>query len=162
MDRFVSHLHSLRQRLRRRGRTREEAEDLAQAAILRVLEYCQRGGEVQAPEAVVARAAMNLSINEHRRSRRHLFVAEAVEDLPLVGQNPLPEDIIAADECLARMQAALSSVSERTREVFLLHRVAGWSYSEIARRLGITESAVEKQIAKASLILLDAARGKQE
>jgi RNA polymerase sigma-70 factor (ECF subfamily) len=162
VDNLISHLYRLRQRLRRRGRTREEAEDLAQAAILRVLEYCQRGGEVQEPEAVVARTAMNLSINEHRRSRRHLFVAEAVEDLPLTGQHPLPEDIIAADECLERMQAALSSVSERTREVFLLHRVAGWSYTEIARRLGVTESAVEKQIAKASLILLNAARGKQE
>lgn len=162
MDRLINYFNRVQHRLRRRGRTREEAEDLAQAAILRVLEYCRRGGEVQEPEAVVARTAMNLSINEHRRSRGHLFVAEAVEDLPLVGQHPLPEDIIAADECLERMQAALTSVSERTREVFLLHRVAGRSYGEIARRFGISESAVEKQIAKASLILLEAARGKPE
>ena len=159
---MVSHLYRLRQRLRRRGRSREEAEDLAQAAILRVLEYCQRGGEVKEPEAVVARAALNLSINEHRRSRRHLFVSEAIEDLPLASSHPLPEDVLAADECLERMQRALTTVSDRTREVFLLHRVGGWSYSDIARRFAITESAVEKQIAKASLILLAAAKGKEQ
>lgn len=154
----MMHVYRLQQRLRRRGRTREDAEDLTQEAILRVLEYCLRGGEVRQAEAVLARTTQNLSCNDHRDSRRNLFVKEDIGDLQLPSSAPLPEDIIEADQCLERMLRALSASNERTRDVFLLHRVGGWNYSQIAQRYGISESAVEKQIAKASLMLMDAAR----
>ena len=42
---------------------------------------------------------------------------------------------------------------ERCREVFLLHRVESLSYSQIAARCGISVSAVEKNIARACLLL---------
>jgi RNA polymerase sigma-70 factor (ECF subfamily) len=50
---------------------------------------------------------------------------------------------------------------ERCREVFLLHRVESLSYSQIATRCGISVSAVEKNIARACL-LLGAAMGREE
>ena len=47
---------------------------------------------------------------------------------------------------------------ERTREIFLMHRIDKLEYSEIAQRLGISESAIEKQMAKAMVALADYAK----
>lgn len=55
--------------------------------------------------------------------------------------------------------AALDSLGPRTREIFLLHRLDGLKYREIAAQLDITVSAVEKHIAKASLFLVNWVEG---
>jgi len=50
--------------------------------------------------------------------------------------------------------AITDSLGARTREIFLMHRISGLKHRDIAAHLGITVSAVEKHIAKASLFLL--------
>jgi RNA polymerase sigma factor (sigma-70 family) len=62
---------------------------------------------------------------------------------------------------LHNVEEAVSLLPERCREVFLLHRVENLSYSQIATRCGISVSAVEKNIARACL-LLGAAIGREE
>jgi RNA polymerase sigma factor (sigma-70 family) len=62
---------------------------------------------------------------------------------------------LAAEECLKRMSVALSAVSGRTRDVFFMHRLDGLSYSQIATRLGVSVSAIEKHMASALVILAD-------
>jgi RNA polymerase sigma factor (sigma-70 family) len=66
---------------------------------------------------------------------------------------------LAARERLQKVLAALESLGPRTREIFLLHRLDGLKYREIASQLGITVSAVEKHIAKASLFLVNWVEG---
>ena len=46
-------------------------------------------------------------------------------------------------------------LAPRTREVILLHRFEGFSHAQVGERLGITVSAVEKHVAKATLFLSD-------
>jgi RNA polymerase sigma factor (sigma-70 family) len=53
-----------------------------------------------------------------------------------------------------RIRRSLQSLSKRTQEVFFLHRLEGFSYAEIARRLGVSVSAVEKHIASAVAALV--------
>jgi RNA polymerase sigma-70 factor (ECF subfamily) len=54
------------------------------------------------------------------------------------------------------MRNALDSVSRRTRDVFFMQRLDGLSYAQIAERLSISVSAVEKHIASALAILANA------
>ena len=54
------------------------------------------------------------------------------------------------------MRDALDAVSRRTRDVFFMQRFDGLSYAQIAQRLGVSISAVEKHIASALTILADA------
>ena len=49
---------------------------------------------------------------------------------------------------------ALMKLPERTRAVFLLRRLEGMSYSEIAIRLGVSVSAAEKHMLRAVRHLL--------
>ncbi len=149
MDRLGSPLRRLIKRLRRQGSSAHDAEDLIQEAFLRMQVYCSEGGEVREPEAFLARTARRLSINALRDRHGDLYVDEPVEALSLVDLSSAPEEMMAADDCLRSMTAALEAVSPRTCEVFFLHRVDGLSYAQIARRMAISVSAIEKHIARA-------------
>ncbi len=54
---------------------------------------------------------------------------------------------------LACLEAVLRAMPARTREIFLLHRVADLAYPEIADRLGIDADMVEWEVAEAILHL---------
>lgn len=143
-------LIKLRKLLRSRGRSADDADDLIQEAFLRLQLYC-RDKPVEQPEAFLVRTALNLSIDGHRRASSRLTIVERVENLPLVDGAPPPDEVLAAQQRLQRVKQALDALNPRAREVFLLHRAEGYSYGQIAERLGISVSTVEKHMAKAAL-----------
>ena len=49
----------------------------------------------------------------------------------------------------AALVRALEELPERTRDIFLMRRYEGLAYGDIAERLGISVSAIEKHVAKA-------------
>ncbi|HEY3655261.1 MAG TPA: RNA polymerase sigma factor [Steroidobacteraceae bacterium] len=147
------HLQYLKKLLRRRGRTCEEAEDLVQEAFVRMQLYCQQGGVVREPEAFLVRSVLNLAVDARRRDRRDLYEKQSVEDMYLVDLSPSPDEVFAAEQRLLKIRRSLAALSERTQQAFFLHRLEGFSYAEIAQRLGVSVSAVEKHIANAVAVL---------
>jgi RNA polymerase sigma-70 factor (ECF subfamily) len=154
MEVFVRQFRRLRRLLLRRGRTPEEAEDLIQDAFLRMQAYCKQGREVREPEAFLTRTVLRLHSNAHRYARRHPHVEETVEELVLLDTAPAPDEVLQAEQCLRNMRQRLDAVNRRTREVFFMHRLDHLSYAQIAARLGISISAIEKHIASAVAILM--------
>jgi RNA polymerase sigma-70 factor (ECF subfamily) len=71
---------------------------------------------------------------------------------------PKADEVVEAKELLSRVVSGINHLPERTREIFLMHRIDKLEYSEIAQRLGISESAIEKQMAKAMVALADYAK----
>ena len=144
-------LSRVRSALMRRGRTEHDADDLVQEAWIRLACY-ERDQPVAQPEAFLMRAALNLSIDAHRTRANH---GEEVllEDVVLVDANPSAEAVLLARERMARLSVGLGHLNDRTRAIFLAHRVQGMSYQHIARLHGLSVSAVEKHIAKATLLL---------
>jgi len=157
MGRMPQTFHRLRRILLRRGRSHEEAEDLIQQAFLNLHEYCERGGEVRQPEGFLIRTVLRLAINARRDEHRDLYDDRQVEELTqLIDTRPTPDEVLAHDECLERMWKILDSLGRRTRNVFLMHRLGGMSYPDIARQLAISVSAVEKHVARALRALSEA------
>jgi RNA polymerase sigma factor (sigma-70 family) len=147
----------MRRILLRRGRTREEAEDLIQEAFLRMQEYCKKGGKVHQPEGFLVRTVLRLAINARRDEHRDLYSDRESEEIALVlDTSPTPDEVLAADECLERMRLALDAVNRRTRDILFLHRLDGLSYAQIAQQTGLSISSIEKHIASALAILADA------
>ena len=144
----------LKNQLTRRGRAREDAEDLIQEGIMRVYEYQARGGQVREPEAVLVRTVARLAINEHRDSHRDRYSKRAFEDLALVDPKLGPDENLDVRQRLESVMRVLETVPPRTREIFLLHRLAGSGQEEIAKQFGITVSAVEKHVARAVAVLI--------
>jgi RNA polymerase sigma factor (sigma-70 family) len=141
----------VRAALMRRGRSEQDADDLVQEAWIRLACY-QRDQDVAQPEAFLMRAALNLSIDAHRARVNH---GEQVmlEDVVLVDATPSAEAVLLGRERMARLSVCLGRLNDKTRAIFLAHRIDGMSYQEIARVHGLSVSSVEKHIAKATLLL---------
>lgn len=141
----------VRSALMRRGRTEHEADDLVQEAWIR-LECYRREKPVDQPEAFLMRAAINLSIDAHR-TRQTRGEEVAIDDVVLIDASPSAETVLLARERLERLSICLGRLNDRTRSILLAHRIDGMSYQEIAKQHGLSVSAVEKHIAKATLLL---------
>ncbi len=141
----------VRAALMRRGRSEHDAEDLVQEAWIRLACY-EREQPVARPEAFLMRAALNLSIDAHRTRVSH---GEEVllEDVVLIDTTPSAEAALLAKERMARLSVALGRLNDKTRAILLANRVEGMSYQDISRQHGLSISAVEKHIAKATLML---------
>lgn len=153
MDVLLRQLRSLKKLLRRRGATLDQAEDLVQEAVLRLHAYTRQGNQVLNQEAFLTRTALNLAVDQHRHARPDSYESEPVENLELPDLQPTPDEVFAAEQRLMKMQEALERANSRTREVFFMYRLYGFSHAEVARRLGISVSAVEKHVASAVTIL---------
>ena len=150
-------LARVRAALMRRGRTRDDADDLVQDAWVRLACY-ERQQTVVEPEAFLMRAALNLSIDAHRASKTR-GEQLLLEDVVLVDATPSAEAVLLARERIARLSECLACLDAKTRKIFLAHRVEGMSYIEIARDHRLSVSSIEKHIAKATLVLTSLMEG---
>jgi RNA polymerase sigma-70 factor (ECF subfamily) len=139
--------HRLRRTLRRKGRTWDEAEDIVQDAMLR-FELYRRERPVEDQEAFITRTAFNLAIDSGRRLRRSPISSEPLEYCDLLDPAPTQADSLLARRGLERLKAGLAVMDPKTQSVILAHRIDGLSYAEIARREGVSESAVVKRVAR--------------
>ena len=141
-------------RIRTRGRS--DAEELLHAAYLRLLRYRAQHA-VENIAAFLVRTAVNIGVDNYRHDR---FIADiAPDDTGARENSPLQDEVLAARVRLERVREGLSRLTPRTREIFLMHRLEDLKYREIAERLGISQSAVEKHIAKAALFLTEWTEG---
>ncbi len=137
--------------LRRRGRSEQEADDLVHEAFLR-LELYQRERPVEKPEAFLMRTALNLSVDAHR-SRATRGEEVLLDDVDIIDTAPGIEEVLLSRERLRRLSECLARLNHKTRAILLAHRVDGLSYQEIGRLHGLSISSVEKQVAKATLLI---------
>jgi RNA polymerase sigma factor (sigma-70 family) len=133
---------------------RDDAEDLLHDAWVRMSEKAVAADN---PEAFLVRSAANGGWDAYRRERREpssmtLFEPEAALAFD---PSPLQDEILMARHRLERLRQGVEQLTPRTREVFLMHRLDGRKYREIAAELGISQSAVEKHMARAIEILTD-------
>ena len=148
--------NGLIRQVRRRTRGRADAEELLHAAYLRLLRYRARQ-TVENVAAFLVRTAVNIGVDNYRHER---FIADiAPDDVGRAENSPLQDEVLASRVRLDRVREGLSRLTPRTREIFLMHRLDDLKYREIAERLGISQSAVEKHIAKAALFLTEWTEG---
>lgn len=140
----------------RRLQDRGEAEDLTQDVFIRLARRPdQNNGETL--EAYVFKIASNVLTdwNRSRASRQagahHSLtdIAESVIIPNILIEDRTPERVLAGKDALKDIEKALSELSDRTREIFLLSRMEHVHQRDIGQLYGISVSAVEKHILKA-------------
>lgn len=154
MDGLRQLLSKLRRVLASRGRSADDIDDLMQEAFLRLQVYC-RDRTVQNTEAFLVRTVINLTAEQGRKARDGRTVSGDAVLEALVDPAPPPDELYLRQRRTQRMKAGLARLNPRPREVLLLHRLDGLSHAQIAERLGISVSMVEKHIARASFFLRD-------
>lgn len=144
----------LRRLLKSRGRSPHDIDDLMQEAFLRLQVYC-RENRVQNEEAFLVTTVLNLSAEQGRRASRVYLSTADDELINIMDPAPDVQEILAGQQRLRRLMLGLQRLPPRCREVFLLNRSEGLSYIQIADRLDISLSMVEKHIARAAFFLRD-------
>jgi RNA polymerase sigma-70 factor (ECF subfamily) len=132
----------------------QEAEDIAQAALLRI-QKLEHNHSVQNPKAFLFQVASNLAIDSLRRQKLHgkyvqMELARMDLDSESVsGSDISPERILEAQQQLHIIYQAIDRLPAKCRQAFILHRNQGLSYSAIAEQMGVSVSSVEKYIFQA-------------
>ncbi|WP_070412600.1 RNA polymerase sigma factor [Pseudomonas lundensis] len=125
------------------------AEDLLQETYLRVTRALSER-TVEHLEPFVFQTARNLAL-DHLRSRR-IQSRTVLEDVPteVIESVPsslsTPEEAHQAAQLLERLSVSLSQLSARQQRIFILSRLHGCSYQEIARELDVSLSTVQKEL----------------
>ena len=125
-----------------------DVDDLVQEVFLRLTQRGP-GAPVAAVENYLFTVAASVLNDTHRRAARRGGRHQPFDDVRHSGEDFSPERVFLGREQLAAVEMALHELPERTRGIFVLNRFEEMTYREIARRLQISTSAVEKHMIKA-------------
>lgn len=131
----------------------DEAADLVHDVYARVL--ASEGWRfIDDPRAYVLTMIRNLGIQKIRRARIVVMEALTSAEGPL-NDDPAPDpfDVVSGRQRLRLALDALRALPPRCREVVELRRLHDLSSRDIARRLGLSLSTVEKRLARGMVLL---------
>jgi RNA polymerase sigma-70 factor (ECF subfamily) len=140
------HRQELMHHLLRIVKCQETAEDLLQESYL-ILARTANEILIDYPRGFLYRTASNLALDHlrhHKIVERHQETVLPVDEFA----QACVEQEIADQQWQAMLQNTIAGLPSRCRDAFILHKVRGLSYREVAHFLDISESAVEKHIVK--------------
>jgi len=129
-----------------------EAQDIAHDAYLRVYPVIEEKA-AEKPEALLYTTARRLAFNRLKRRRIAPFAAGELEAERTASPTPGVVQQVMARQELQQLEQAIAQLPEGCRAVLLLRKIELLSHQEIADRLGIAVSTVEKQHARALRLL---------
>jgi RNA polymerase sigma factor (sigma-70 family) len=142
-----------------RTRSAERAEDLVQDLFIK-LQAMDAPDDLQNPEAFLYRMGANLMLDRVKQERRET-VRDSRWSLETIGSAadpiaPEPEAEAALDSRrrLQKLMAAVERLPPQVATAFRLHKFDGLSHGEVAQRMGVSRSSVEKYIMTALRTLL--------
>ncbi|MDO5321218.1 MAG: RNA polymerase sigma-70 factor [Bacteroidia bacterium] len=129
----------------------EAVEDLVQEAFISYWNRLQDGMSVpSSPKSYLYKAVHNKCLDVLRRAD-----AAGTE---CIDYDVVDEDVEERSFIWARLWTAIDRLPEKRREIFLMNKRDGMTYSEIASQLGISENTVHAHITKALKTLREGAK----
>lgn len=144
---YLTEHERLERQIRRRVGCRSTASDLVQDIFLRLWEKAIEWKGDSA--AYLTRCARNAAIDHLRAEKTKAEYLRGVLPEQFAEQPASPQEIVSAHQNIQHIDDVLASLPQKTRHIFLLNRVHGRSFSEIAAVMGISSRAVAKHMARA-------------
>ena len=117
-------------------------KDKVQEAFIKLWQNCKKVSPEKA-KSFLFTTANNLMLNEYAHQK---VVLKYTKTKPKTYTNENPEFLMQENEYMQKLQKALSNLTEPQRTAFLMNRVEGKRFKEIADILDISTKAVEKRI----------------
>jgi len=146
---FLTQRLSLLRTLQRMVDNPSTAEDLLQETYLRVTRALSERA-IDHLEPFVFQTARNLAL-DHLRARK-VQERTLLEDVPnevvysIAAIQSTPEEAAHAEQLLMRLNTSLGQLTARQQRIFILSRLHGCSYLEIAGQLDVSASTVQKEL----------------
>jgi RNA polymerase sigma-70 factor (family 1) len=147
---FKNHIKALRNFLFYKYGNKDQAEDLAQEAFIKLWQNCA-SVPIEKAKSYIYTIANNSSLNEIAHQKVVLRYENNFSGSDRTNENP--EYLLEEKQFQNKLLKAIEGLNEKQRVAFLMHRIDGKKYSEIAIELEISVKAVEKRIHLALLTL---------
>lgn len=145
---FIKNQSFLKRFLTRFLSSSQDIEDVVQESYLKAL-GAEKKHEISSPKAFLFRIARNEALKElQKKSRRITDYLDELDIPEAATSDTLVEDSSVAKQRFGLFCQSTVDMPPRCRKAFLMCKVYGFSYKEIASHLGISVSGVEKHIAR--------------
>ncbi|NBB65981.1 sigma-70 family RNA polymerase sigma factor [Pseudomonas sp. ODNR1LW] len=146
-----------------RTRSADRAQDIVQEIYVRLQALSEAAAEeIKAPVPLLYRIGGNLMLDQVRAGRRSAArdqswteISGAAVDGISVADEPSPEDAAWARLKLDQVAVALEGMPPNARMAFRLHKIDGLTHAEVAARIGVSRSSVEKYVSAVLARLLE-------
>lgn len=145
---FLERYNDFRSQLKRRLGSEDLAHDAMQEAYLKVNDM-PASASIQQPAAYLFRVALNIAEDQRRRDSRLLTGVEISELIHITDEAADPARIAQGRSQIDAFRRALRQLPERTQQMLLAARVQELPHAEIARRYGVSERIVSKELKRA-------------
>jgi RNA polymerase sigma-70 factor (ECF subfamily) len=151
----LPHEPALRGWLQHRRLPGLEVDDVVQETYARLVAL-ESVDHIRSSRNYMFQTAHSVLLSHLRRSKVVSFVTVGdVEQLGVAASEASPEHQAADRDELQHLAEAISDLPPRVRDVFVLRRVHGLAQRDVARRLGVSESTVEKYMSRGLHMLMD-------
>jgi RNA polymerase sigma factor (sigma-70 family) len=129
--------------LARRTASSDLAADLVQDIFVKLMSLDTVLPDRDQARAYIFRMAINLAIDRARMDSRRSEILDGVQVLFEDAETD-PEALAVTRDQIRRVERALAELPAKCSEVLMLIRMHGYSHREVAERLGVSVSLVEK------------------
>jgi len=153
-DAMLPHEPWVRRQLRRGNTLGYEIDDIVQEAYARLI-MLDSVEHITNPRAYFLQVARSLILQYLRRARVvPIDLASDIDAIDEAANEPLPDQQVQGQQELDRLMNAISTLPPRCQEVYRLRKIEGLSQRQVAERLMISESNVEKHLGRGERIML--------
>lgn len=139
---FDQYFDSLRRFLYYKTGDIETSEDILQDTFIKLWDQ-RETIKKETVKSLLYTIASNLAKNHFKHQKIVFDFASRAQEEP---KSESPQQLLEGAEFEQRLQASIADLSEANRVTFLMNRIDGLTYAEIAVRLEISVKAVEKRI----------------
>lgn len=127
------------------------ADDIVQEVFLKLWDMRSKVRD-DTVKALLYTIAGNI-IKNHYKHLKVVYNFQVSQKSEISGGGYSADEGVRMEQLNRQLQDTLASIPEGPREVFLMNRIDGLTYEEIAQRLGLSVKAIEKRMSEALAVL---------
>ena len=145
---YLFHQEGLKRFLSRLLSSPHDVEDVVQETFIRA-HLAERNSQIKQPKSYLFKIARNVALNQLRQKMRR--PTDYIEDHDpgiTMQQDSTLEDEVMAQEKFEILCAAVATLPPQCRKIYLMRKVYGMTYKDIAAALTLSVKTVEMHIQK--------------